>query len=387
MKISDLKSVKKVNEDTWENLGKWAGNTVKKGINRGLDAVGYHPENTRANKLDTRAKAIGLQMFTKQLTDLLTHAKSSGMLTPSPTMATAPVSVVNKAKSGNPNLPPANTLPTTAHAASISNPNVAAERPGGSTAGIFANRAQITTAYNAAIAKPEASRTSADKKAIKLGQSLQSNPFRESKKIKQYKLFNTLLEYKMLEAEQTTQTTEQFISQFLATQTGKFKDYPTYHSNLKILAQQAGRQFDSTGKINPETMNKMWENLWMWSKMSGGGSTNSNSNVTRSSTSTDDETIDSKRELTAEEVKTILNKNATLDISNYSNKTKMIASVKKLITSLGGNIRKINAAREIPDDKLAEKFQELLNKDSDDDYDKEQILNGLYSIGKTLEIL
>jgi hypothetical protein len=81
-----------------------------------------------------------------------------------------------------------------------------------------------------------------------------------------------------------------------------------------------------------------------------------------------------------------LNKNATLDISNYSNKTKMIASVKKLITGLGGNIRKISTAREISEDKLAEKFQELSSKDSDDDYDKQQILNGLYSIGKTLGI-
>jgi len=203
---------------------------------------------------------------------------------------------------------------------------------------------------------------------------------------KQYRLFSTLLEYKMLEAEQITQTTEQFINQFLDTQTGQFKHYDTYSSNLKVLAQKASKEFDSTGKINPETMNKMWENLWMWSKMSGGGSHSNTQSRSSSRQTSGEKTNNTEKKISSDDFERELRKNVNLDISNYSSKSQMEKSIKSLITKLDGDLRSITIAREIPEDKISETFQSLMNKNPMDDYDKSVILKNLYNIAKTIGV-
>ena len=381
MKINDLTSSRIVDEGivttgVGKAIGKGIG-AVGSAIGRGF---GYDPEDAQANRLDARAKQIGLKMFTKQLTDLLTHAKKSGMLAPATvTQAKTGADATGTetdatASTGTQAAPTAPSAPNSLSSKQIDQQNAIKQMKATQSANAAKSSSdeQIRAAYKAAIAKPAFQQTLADKNAIKAGNS---RGIKESAISKQYKLFGTLLE-----AEQITQTTEQFINQFLDTQTGKFKQYETYVSNLNVLAKKAANEFDSTGNITPETMNKMWENLWMWSKMSGGGSHSGTQSQTSSRQTSGEKANPAENKMSSEEIKKEMSKNSKRRVNGQDMKN----SVKKLISALGGDISSMYNYESIPEDQISKKFEELYTLNTDDSIAKNKTLKALYGIAGTI---
>lgn len=230
MKISDLSTTEQTNEGF--------GDFVKR-----TGIMGQaNKQSAMSKQQDERAKSIGLKDFTYKLGSALKSAIASGVVVPTTpsTTADAPISVSHKARPGNPNLPPANTLPPVSNTAAPTNPNIAAQK---AYTAPTDRDTQIRMAYKAAIAKPDASRTPADKKAIKLGQSI---GIKESKKIKQYELFSRVVESRMLTESESI---SQFITQFIDTQTRNLVDNPNYQQNINMIAKKLEDQYSKTQKL------------------------------------------------------------------------------------------------------------------------------------------
>ena len=253
MKISDLSNSKNVTE----SLGSAIASQFRS-IN----------ENNKVR--DEKIKEYGRKDFYNQLTSSLQSAIKSGVVVPTvpttiPTTSNAPISVSHKASVGNPNLPPANTLPPVINTANPTNPNIAAQK---SYTAPTDRDTQIRMAYSAAIAKPDASRTPADKKAIKLGQSI---GIKESKKIKQYKLFNELVESRMLTESESV---SKFVQDFVRGQTRGFVNNPSYSNNVKMIADKIDAEYAKNKTINSQLIDSICETIWAWSKLGkkqGGG--------------------------------------------------------------------------------------------------------------------
>jgi len=270
MKISELGIKEHVNEGVFDNVKDKvdyvkdkAVDTVKKAGVWGWSSTerGANKQSVISKQQDEKLKRYGQKDFYNKLSSSLKAAVASGVVAPTtlPTTANAPISVSHKAKSGNPNLPPANTLPPVSNTADPTNPNIAAQK---AYTAPTDRDTQIRMAYKASIAKPDTSRTPADKKAIKLGQSI---GIKESKKIKQYELFSRVVESRILTESESV---SKFIQDFVGGQTREFVRNPSYSENIKLLADQIEAKYDfNTKQIDSTIVNKIWETLWAWSKL------------------------------------------------------------------------------------------------------------------------
>lgn len=107
-----------------------------------------------------------------------------------------------------------------------------------------------------------------EKQRIAKQQSVQSqvdNDNRAITKESQYKLFNYLIENKIL--NEAAESVSQFITRFIDTQTRNLVDSPNYQQNIDMIAKKLEDSYIQNKKLDPGLIEQVWETIWAWSQL------------------------------------------------------------------------------------------------------------------------
>ena len=231
---------------------------IKEQINEGfgdfINRTGLMGQDNKSaansKQQDERAKSIGLKDFTYKLNSALQSAIKGGVVAV-PT-ASAPAAGVPAAGV------PAAGVP----AAGV--PAAGGTQPGAAAMNNMVSQLGATPGGNT-MANAPVSKTNVAKKPepsmAELLKQRQQKGLTES----QYKIFNKLVENKILNEE--SESISKFITDFIKTQTENLKDNPNYQKNIDDLAKQLEASYLQNKKLDASLISKAWDTIWAWSQL------------------------------------------------------------------------------------------------------------------------
>lgn len=235
MKISDLSTKEQTNEE----FADWATDTLAR-----TGIMGQaNKKSAEQKKQNERAKDIGLKDFTNKLSSALQSAIKGGIVTSATPVQTQPGSAQATSTGQDIMNSPAGQQAEQKRKAA----QLAAQQQIDKTAG----GAPLTPAQKAATTQPEPS----------MSQLLKQ---RQQQGLTEYKLFDSLVENKMLnEAESVSK----FITDFISNQTRGLVDNPNYQKNIEMIAKKLEDSYAKTKRLDSSLVEQAWETIWAWSQL------------------------------------------------------------------------------------------------------------------------